>query len=287
MFGKGVRGRWPRRGAGAAPLLLLLLLLPLLLSACADRREAAFTIAAASGFQRIAFDAPPFTLIGYLRGGGRELIVYIEGDGLAWLSRNRLSEDPTPRHPTALELATADPSPAVLYLARPCQQVTPAEARGCAPAYWSSHRFAPEVIAATDHAIDEAVRRTGAARVVLIGYSGGGAVAALTAAQRTDVAALATLAAPLDHAAWTARHGVSALTGSLNPIDAAARLAALAQIHFAGAEDTVVPPEIIHSFLTREGSLPEPGLVILPGVDHYCCWVQRWPELRPLIPRSR
>jgi len=271
----------PRSVRLPLPALLLLLLL----TACADRREAAAGIAAQAGFRPVSFDAPPFTLAGWQRGTGPVLVAYIEGDGLAWLSRYRLSDDPTPRQPTALQLAAADPSPAVLYLGRPCQYVEKTDARGCGPQYWSSHRFAPEVIAAVNRALDQAKARAGAGRLVLVGYSGGGAVAALAAARRSDVAAWATVAAPLDPHAWTRWHGVSPLTGSLDPMDDAARLAALPQLHFAGANDEIVPPEIVRGFLAREGAGQEGRLVIVPGTDHHCCWARRWPELRPLIPQ--
>jgi pimeloyl-ACP methyl ester carboxylesterase len=270
-----------------ASLLLSLLLVTACTSDALSRREAATALAVGAGLQPVTFDAGPFVLAGDLKGAGSGqpvLVVYIEGDGLAFVSRTQRSRDPTPRHPVGLELAVADPSPAVLYLGRPCQYVTPSEERGCGPQYWSNDRFAPEVIEAVNHAIDQARVRVGAGRVVLIGYSGGGAVAALAAARRSDVAAWATVAAPLDHAAWTRWHDVSPLDGSLNPVDEAARLAGLAQIHFVGAADDVVPAAIVRGFLEREGPDLANRLVVLPGVDHYCCWAERWPDLRPLIP---
>ena len=274
----GVQGQSPW-----SPKALFLLLL-LFLAACAGRRDQAEALATSTGFQRLVFETGSFGLVGYLKGAGPRLTVYIEGDGLAWISRTRLSDDPTPRQPLALELATRDPGPAVLYLARPCQYTNPAAGRPCPPAYWSSHRFAPEVIAAVGRALDEARRRTGASRLVLVGYSGGGAVAALTAAGREDVVALATVAAPLDHAAWTRHHRVDPLTGSLNPADSATRLSALPQIHFAGARDEIVPPAVIAAFLSREGPDASRRLYTSAEADHHCCWLRLWPQLRPLIP---
>ncbi len=241
-----------------------------------------------NGFQAVTFDAGRFVLHGALReesGSHPVLTVYIEGDGLAWLSRTQISSDPTPRHPTALELATADPAPLVLYLGRPCQYVTTLETRGCGSAYWTSHRFAPEVIASINRAIDQAMARVGATRVVLIGYSGGGVAAALAAARRNDVAAWVTVAAPIDHNAWTKWHGVSPLTGSLDPLDDVQSLARLPQLHFVGDADDVVPNAIVQGFLTKEGLDRDKLIVVVPGADHYCCWAQRWPTLRPLIPQ--
>ena len=42
------------------------------------------------------------------------LHIYIEGDGLSWRSRRRVSQDPTPTRPTGLMLAAADPSLATI-----------------------------------------------------------------------------------------------------------------------------------------------------------------------------
>ena len=266
------------------------LLLSLLVVGCADyRRENAALIAGQAGLHRVSFDTESFVLIGFLRDGGKTgetLITYIEGDGLAWVSRYTLSSDPTPHDPLGLRLAATDPAATVLYLGRPCQYVEADEARTCNAHYWSDRRFAPEVITATNQAIDAAKRRVGADRVVLIGYSGGGDVAALAAARRLDVAAWATVAAPIDQAAWIRLHAVSPLAGSLNPLDDAPRLAGLPQIHFVGARDDIVPPTIVRGFLDREGLKVQGHLVVVPDTDHHCCWVEHWPKLRPLIPLS-
>ena len=266
--------------------LRLPLLLVLWITACthdlAARRETAAVLAAQAGMQPVRFDAGRFVLAGEIRmAGPRQSIlrVYLEGDGFGYISPTQLSPNPTPYNPVGLRLAAADPFPAVLYLARPCQYVTPPEARSCAPQYWSTHRFAPEVIDATNQAITQALAWTGTDRVVLIGYSGGGAVAALAAARRSDVVAWATVAAPLDHDAWTRWHAVAPLDGSLNPVDDAQRLAGLPQIHFVGTKDEVVPSEILRGFLKHEGAGAETRLVVIPGFDHVCCWVARWPDL--------
>lgn len=253
------------------------------------RRAGAALMAAQAGLQRVTFDAGAFILVGALRGAGggqAVLTVYIEGDGLAWETPYLISDDPTPRHPTGLALAAADPGPAVLYLGRPCQYIAPTEQRQCAPRYWSSHRFAPEIIAAVGFALDDAKRRVGARQLILVGYSGGGDVAALVAARRSDLAALVTVAAPLDHPAWTRLHEVSPLTGSLNPMDDAPRLAALPQLHIVGARDTVVPAEIVENFLRREGPTAHSPLIVVPETDHYCCWADHWPALRRQFPGS-
>ncbi len=247
-----------------------------------DPRAAADHLAASAGFRRADYQAGPFLLRGYERfrqPGAATLTVYIESDGRAWLDRWTLSPDPTPVEPDILKLATEDSTPDVLYLARPCQYLAPAALAGCASAYWSSARFAPEVIAGYQQAIDAAKRRAGARQVALFGYSGGGAVAALVAAGRSDVALLVPIAATLDTVRWTRDANVSPLAGSLNPADFAPRLRSVRQVIFVGTDDDVMPPGIARSYMARLGEGNRARLVLIRGFDHNCCWVERWPAL--------
>jgi hypothetical protein len=104
-------------------------------------------LAQSAGLQKTTLSAGGFVLTAYSRIGDvdQPVNVYIEGDGLAWLSRYQLSVDPTPRVATGLALAVLDPAKNVVYLARPCQfndfDLTP-----CDSAYWSNKRFSQEVI---------------------------------------------------------------------------------------------------------------------------------------------
>lgn len=211
---------------------------------------------------------------------GAPLSLYIEGDGYAFVHADRLSDDPTPREPTALALAVRDPGPNVVYLARPCQYVAGAARRNCHPAYWSVARYSEAVVAATAQVADHYLAASGAARIRLVGYSGGGAVAALLAARRPDlVERLVTVAGVLDTGVWTGLDDSTPLTESLNPADFAARLAGVRQIHFVGADDEVVPAVVAQSFAARFPAAARPPVVVVPGQGHRCCWAERWPEL--------
>ena len=100
------------------------------LSACASpetRRQDAFTIAQRGGLQPFEIDTGVFGLKGFHKKGAGDAAVL---------------------H-TAL-----DPAPNVFYLARPCQYVDLATEPNCSDAYWSTARFAPEVIGAFDRALD-------------------------------------------------------------------------------------------------------------------------------------
>ena len=244
-----------------------------------DRAGHAERIAGRGGLARSLVATDGFVLTAYHRLGqpGAALSVYIEGDGLAWMSRRRLSRDPTPVDPLALDLAALDPAANVVYLARPCQYTERDPL--CGPAYWSLKRFAEEVIVSMDQAVEHFRRQARATDVHLIGYSGGAAVAALIAARRRDVATLRTVAGNLDPWAFNRHHGVSPLTGSLNALDAAPALAGLAQHHFVGLGDTVVPPFIAEGFARAAGDRRCIQITVLDGVGHTEGWRERWRDL--------
>jgi dienelactone hydrolase len=260
----------------------------LLLAACTtpsldERRADSASIATDAGWQRLNLDAGAFVLAAYVPPVLRQtdvLTIYIEGDGLAWLDGATPSFDPTPLDPLALRLALRDPARAAVYLARPCQYVFGAERRGCEAKYWTSHRFAPEVIEATNAAIDQLKARYGAQRLALVGYSGGGAVAALAASERQDVTRLITIAATLDHRAWTSAEGLAPLSGSLNPADAWPRLRRVPQTHFVGGKDRAVGESVARAYAARFPPGEQPTIIVVPAFDHHCCWVERWPALQ-------
>jgi dienelactone hydrolase len=251
-----------------------------------DPADKARDLAREKGWAETHIDAGAFILTGFRRPSSfsganpsDELHIYLEGDGHAWESKSRISPDPTPLDPVALKMALSDPGKNVFYLARPCQYTTQKTRRNCDNArYWTSWRFSKEVIEATNRAIDTAKKNTKSNRIALIGYSGGGAVAALVAARRQDVFLLVTAAGTLDHAAWTTHHFVSPLRDSLNPIDFASSLASIRQIHLVGSEDEIMPAKIARSYLNALPQQANARLVNIPGYDHNCCWAENWPE---------
>ena len=258
----------------------------LLLGACAyfDRdgqREALFKAAQADAWIATTVPAPPFNLFTMSKGAkpSAVLTVYIEGDGRAWLNRVTPSDDPTPDRPVALRLAVSDASPNVAYIARPCQYTDVRARDACHPRYWTSHRYAPEVIDALSTAIDSFKTRSGSSQIELIGYSGGGAAAVLIAARRTDVARLITVAANLDLAAWTRTLDVDPMPASLDPALEADRAANIPQYHLAGGDDETVPPSIVRGYAART-SMPGVARIVeeVQGYSHDCCWHRDWAQ---------
>jgi len=271
------------------PASLMLAGLAAALAACTTvptpqaRRDAADALAQVRGWQAQAIPAGAFTLLAYLPANvaadpADTLTVYVEGDGLAWITRSQPSDDPTPRDPLALRLALAQPGGKAAYLGRPCQylrQQNPA----CGSRYWTTARFAPEVVEASSRALDQLKQATASRRLILVGHSGGGAVAALLAARRTDVDRLITIAGNLDHRAWTTRLRLSPLTASLNPADEIAALRQLPQWHFAGGRDSAIPAELVRNFAAAFPPGAPVHVAVEPDYDHHCCWAESWPRL--------
>ena len=257
-----------------------------------ERSYGAQKRACQAGFNKEYVKAGIFTLATYQRfasaqkrdsqPGPENIRIYIEGDGRAWETKSRLSDDPTPSNPVALELATVDQSDAVAYIARPGQFPDP-DSAVCDPTYWSSRRFAPEVVEAFDKAIDILKKKSGAVYVELVGYSGGAALAVLVAARRSDVTSLRTIVGNLDPKALCAYHNVSQLDGSLDPIDAAQKVSRIPQHHFVGSMDKTVPSSIAESFVKKEGDINFRNITVVDGATHKNGWRERWKELL-LIP---
>lgn len=271
---------------GAAKVILAALVF-CLLNGCAgspfaDRAATARSIASEKGWTGLVLKDAAFPLQAYISPPRPVdvLTIYIEGDGLAWRSRYVPSSDPTPRDPIGLRLAVADPAPGVAYLARPCQYQTSSM---CTVGAWTGDRFSPAAIAATQGAIDRLKTMFSARRVLLAGYSGGGVMAAIVAAGRTDAAGLLTIAAPLDVGEWVRHHDVDPLSGSQDPVRCCqAALSRLPQRHVVGLKDDVVPRSVVESY-RRSLSIGSSIGIVGVDSDHQCCYVSLWPGLAPQL----
>ncbi|MEA9982663.1 alpha/beta hydrolase [Herbaspirillum sp. RTI4] len=239
----------------------------------------------AVGLRREQLDTDSFVLTTFVRITRPDLplTVYIEGDGLAWRSRYQPSADPTPHQALGLTLAVADPGANVVYLARPCQFTPMALNPRCGLAYWTDKRYAEEVIVSMNQAVTHYAAKVPGQRIHLVGYSGGGAVVVLVAVRRSDVASLRTVAGNLDHAEVNRLHRVTAMPESLNAIDVAQRVASIPQIHFSGADDTVVPPVIAQRFVAAAAGQCAQRRIV-SGMSHESRWERLWPDLLAVAP---
>lgn len=260
----------------------VLINLSLLLVGCisADPHSAAQKIAIESGMTSKKFDTYPFSIVSWYRitPPVHSLRIYIEGDGFAWKSRTTPSDNPTPRNPTGLKLAAADTQANVLYLARPCQFIGPPLPANCHVNIWTQARFSPAVIDAMNEALSQMVARYPGVKLDLVGYSGGGNIAALLAERRDDVRSLRTVAGNLDVAYVNTLHQVTPMPAAESAIDRASALRALPQIHYSGEADTTVPPAVARRFQQAVGGRCVQTEVV-SGMGHGSDWAAVWPRL--------
>ena len=260
----------------------VLINLSLLLSGCitADPQSTAQKIASESGLISEKFDTDPFPIISWHRITPPvvSLRVYIEGDGFAWKSRTTPSENPTPRNPTGLLLAAADRQANLFYLARPCQFIGPPLPANCRANIWTQDRFSPAVVDAMNEALSQMVKRYPGVKLDLVGYSGGGNIAALLAERRDDVRSLRTVAGNLDVAYVNALHHVTPMPAAESAIDHASALRALPQIHYSGEADTTVPRAVARRFQRAVGGTCVQTEVV-SGLGHGSDWAAVWPRL--------
>lgn len=183
------------------------------------------------------------------------------------------SADPNSRGLTALKLMQMDGHNRV-YLNRPCYGSDSMPAH-CHAGLWTAERYSEAVISAMDQALDQLSLTHQAQELVLIGHSGGGSIALLLASRRNDVAAVVTLAANLDHKAWTDWFDYLPLATSLNAVDVTLPDHVL-RWHLIGGQDAQVPADTTMAAARRD---PIARVELLPHFDHSCCWGELWPGL--------
>jgi predicted esterase len=242
-------------------------------------------IAQSNNFKKQLIQTYPFTLTSFQKFSNQTInpaiTIYIEGDGRTWITRSKLSNNPTPKNPLALKLAVLDNSANVTYLARPCQY-TPSDLNpACNPLIWSDQRFSETVIQSMNEAVEILKKSSKSKQIHLVGFSGGGAIAILIAARRNDIASLRTVAGDIDPVALSHYHHTSPLTGSLNPSAVAHKLIHLPQQHFSGEKDKTVPPFIAEAFVARMQKLGShcASQTIIKDVTHHAGWEAIWPAL--------
>ena len=205
--------------------------------------------------------------------------LYIEGDGRAWKTKYRPSDDPTPKNPVAYYLFKQDPVLNKIYLARPCQYTA---MRNCTVTDWTDGRYSQEII----ESYNEILNNLDAKTFEIVGYSGGAMIALILAGQRDDIVNIITVAGNLDHKAHSLHHNVSTLNKSLNSLEYKDKLKNIPQIHFAGSKDVNTPISIYDDYIKQIRNNNNCFIVNhVDGVSHGEGWEKAWPILRPKIDR--
>lgn len=205
----------------------------------------------------------------------KTISIYIEGDGLSWITRNSASNNPTPIDPFAFRLMLQDKTKCSIYIARPCQYTNSSI---CKRKYWTSNRFDALVITSFNEALNNIKKSVNNKDFKLIGYSGGATIAAILSANRSDVTKLISVAGNLDPSYWTSYHNVSVLKG-LSPLIYIKKLEKIKQIHFIGSKDKIVPFEVFSSYYKQLKNKENIEFKVLEGYTHHKKWQENWESL--------
>ncbi len=241
-------------------------------TACVTRTENTLQDAARLQFERIELHANEFTITSFFKPSLKKtqsLHVYLEGDGLPWLTRTTVSSDPTSRDPLMLRLMALDPWPA-LYLGRPCYNGHAADL-ACNPMLWTHWRYSATVVSSMLSALVGFQTTHRFHHVQFFAHSGGGVLALLIADRLPETLSVTTIGGNLDTDKWTAYHGYSALTGSLNPD--ASKPSDYPELYYYGEEDTQTPYTVFESKIRQRN---RSHLTVVVGFDHFCCWHNMW-----------
>ena len=227
------------------------------------------------GFERSTQGTSKFRHVVYApsRSASSDTVhVYIEGDGVAWRWRYFIKADPTPKRGLMLSLMGRDTGN-TLYIGRPCYFGLVLDEQ-CNSDLWTFSRFSEKVVNSMVEVIYN--RTEDFSNVVLIGHSGGGALALLIAERLHKTTAVVTVAGNIDTDAWVGHHKYTPLYGSLNPVKRSPLKASIRQLHLVGGKDKVIPASLVKEWIENQ---PGAELWEIPGNTHLCCWADQWAQV--------
>lgn len=207
--------------------------------------------------------------------------IYIEGDGNAYVGKGLRSPNPTPRHPVALQLAQADPSPNVLYLARPCQYSGRKDNICRNSEWWTTKRFDPSAIKAMEQHVKHMLPSS-ITSIEWVGFSGGATYALALAPRFSETQSIRTVAGNLDPNFVHAWYKAPRMETAVNPLTP--KTTVIPQLHFVGNEDKVITPALQRALLDH---IPQQcSTVRTENATHTAGWQEQWPTLltTPLPP---
>lgn len=272
--------------------LVFFVIVAVCLTACSTfypnkRIELAEKIAYQSNLESFVIETPIFDLFGYYKvaNSSSEASIYIEGDGLSWIDKWTVSNNPTPLNPLALKLASLDSSTKVIYLARPCQYLDLNYEKNCLPKYWTSHQFSKEILDLYQQALNQIKERFQVDTFHIVGFSGGAAIAIMLAGDREDIKTLRTIAGNLDHISLNTFKKVNPLSGSLDTMNYAMKTKKIPQIHYYGGKDKIIPSWITKNYLKTINHTSCVSILEVIEASHLEGWEKSWRKFNQNFPK--
>jgi pimeloyl-ACP methyl ester carboxylesterase len=240
--------------------------------------------AAAAHMQRHDITAGGFRITTYsrIRDTNKPVTIYIEGDTRGWQPAADPGVSDMPDDTMGLRLAALDPSTNVVFIAHPCQFGI--EDPICFDGTWDNAHLADQVYTSINRAVDHIAVVFLHPHLNLVGYSGGGGIAAVLAARRHDVVSLRTIAGNLDPEGNGRAHAADPQDDFVDPMPLAHRLALIPQEHFVGDGDVIVPPFLTENFIKAIGVSYCVKVTHVPAATHLTGWEDYWENHAAKIP---
>ena len=173
--------------------------------------------------------------------GNNSVVVYIEGDGLAWIDRFTPSSDPTPINPLGFKLASlSDSSSDVVYLARPCQYV---KTEACNREIWTKLQYSKLILSTYENILKELSYQY--SDIHLVGYSGGAVITMyLGSLKDSNIKSIRTIAGNIDPNEFTRLLNLTPFKTTVDLSDLYKNIKTVSQTHYYGINDKVIPQEL-------------------------------------------
>lgn len=235
----------------------------------------------------------------------KHAIIYLEGDGLVINKYGDVAMNPTPTDPMALRLASVDTRPLTKIVVNrpfhyvischtecsrikcPGLKVSASRSRnkagmtlfrnGNASKYWTTARYAPEVIQSIDETIKQCQQQFHFETIEFVAYSGGASVALLLTPYFENITRIISFAGNLDHKNWTSYHDTQPLFESLDPMENKEFIRKIPQLHFVGSSDDNTTTELAKAYKQKIDS-DKISIIVIKGFDHDSNWPSVWQE---------
>ena len=255
-------------------LLIVLLILTSCSSLDIDKRINAINELNNNRFKEYIFDNKILKIYSLQKvQNNKSLVIYIEGDGLSWIDRFAISSNPTPIDPLAFKLASIDKGDNVIYLARPCQYVW---GEGCNKDIWTISQYSEAVLSSYEEVLEQLSSKYN--EIHIVGYSGGAGIAMyLGSINNPKIKSIRTIAGNINHNELTELINITPLSKSINFNFIEKKISKIAQIHYFGNKDKVIPNALQQSFYIRNKENP---CIKIKKVEatHSKGWLNFWRE---------
>lgn len=219
-----------------------------------------------TGFQYKTAQTNHFSLAVWEKDGiqkNKILRFYIEGNG-----------NPTPRTPTALNLAQKDSFPNIIVLSRPCQYEI--DNKLCKNQdIWSIEQYSPELLKEIQEVIIFYIQKYKASAIEFVAYDGGAPIAFNIAPEIGRVRQIITIGGILDTEAFARQNNLPPFNSGRNPAQNTTLISQIPQIHYVGEKDNITTTAMAERFVSKLSNPRFAVVKLVPNIGHF-----EWDEVQ-------